>query len=123
MILKQLLLVFIGGGIGACLRFLLTLGITNPSVTFPWATFITNLLGCLLIGILSGCLIRIQLFKSDLSLVLLTGFCGGFTTFSTFSNESVMLWKENQMGTFILYNLGSVSLGILLVGFGYYLSK
>ena len=123
MLFKQVLLVFIGGGVGACLRFLLTIILPNSSNTFPWATFVANMLGCLLIGLISGWLIKSQLIRSDLSLLLLTGFCGGFTTFSTFSHESYTLFKTNQYTQLFLYNASSIFLGVLLVGIGYLMSK
>lgn len=123
MLIKQVLLVFIGGGVGACLRFLLTIILPNSSNTFPWATFVANMLGCLLIGLISGWLIKSQLIRSDLSLILLTGFCGGFTTFSTFSYESYTLFKTNQYTQLFLYNASSIFLGVLLVGIGYLMSK
>ena len=123
MLIKQVLLVFIGGGVGACLRFLLTIILPNSSNTFPWATFVANMLGCLLIGLISGWLIKSQLIRSDLSLLLLTGFCGGFTTFSTFSHESYTLFKTNQYTQLFLYNASSIFLGVLLVGIGYLMSK
>ena len=123
MLIKQVLFVFIGGGVGACLRFLLTIILPNSSYTFPWATFIANMLGCLLIGLISGWLIKSELIRSGLSLLLLTGFCGGFTTFSTFSHESYTLFKTNQYTQLFLYNASSIFFGVLLVGIGYLMSK
>ena len=123
MLIKQVLFVFIGGGVGACLRFLLTIILPNSSYTFPWATFIANMLGCLLIGLISGWLIKSELIRSDLSFLLLTGFCGGFTTFSTFSHESYTLFKTNQYTQLFLYNASSIFFGVLLVGIGYLMSK
>lgn len=123
MIGKHLLLIFVGGGIGACLRYALTVAIPSSQSTFPWATFIANLVGCFLIGAISGWLLKSQLYRSDLTLLLITGFCGGFTTFSTFSHESLGLLKSDQIGLLILYSASSLIFGIILVGIGYFLIK
>jgi CrcB protein len=120
---KQLLWVFLGGGLGASLRFVFFKMLPSSTTHFPWATFTANMLGCFLIGLLSGWLLKNDLLKSETSLFLLTGFCGGLTTFSTLSNESLLLLRQNQLMGLLIYNLSSFGFGILLVASGYFLVK
>ena len=114
------LLVFFGGGIGSLLRY----GISNLfpySSGFPWATFISNILACLLMGFIINWIDRTFSSTFDvnnLKWLLLTGICGGFSTFSTFSNESLQLIKQNQWALAITYILTSVILGILSLTVG-----
>ena len=114
------LLVFFGGGIGSLLRF----GISNLfpySSGFPWATFISNILACLLMGFIINWIDRTFSSTFDvnnLKWLLLTGICGGFSTFSTFSNESLQLIKQQQWALAITYILTSVILGILSLTVG-----
>lgn len=124
--LKEYLLVAFGGAAGSMLRYavarmVLAYQISNPG--FPLATFGVNILGCLLIGLLGGIL---QQYVPQLSpgyhLLLITGFCGGFTTFSTFSNETIMLLENGQYFVAGSYVLLSVLLGLLAVWLGYSLS-
>ncbi len=114
------LLVFFGGGIGSLLRY----GISNLfpySSGFPWATFISNILACLLMGFIINWIDRTFSSTFDvnnLKWLLLTGICGGFSTFSTFSNESLQLIKQQQWALAITYILTSVILGILSLTVG-----
>jgi fluoride exporter len=114
------ILVFFGGGIGSLLRY----GISNLfpySSGFPWATFISNILACLLMGFIINWIDRTFSSTFDvnnLKWLLLTGICGGFSTFSTFSNESLQLIKQQQWALAITYILTSVILGILSLTVG-----
>ena len=90
---------------------------------FPWATFAVNLLGCLIIGLLWGIFSRFSNTSQHLVLFLTVGFCGGFTTFSTFSKESIMLLQSGHYFMLALYVLGSVLIGLGLVAAGYFLTK
>lgn len=95
--MKPFLLVALGGGAGAVCRYALTL--LPISGRFPFATLIANALGALIIGFLAGCAIRMDSFPANLNLLLKTGFCGGFTTFSTFSLETITLWQQHRFWT------------------------
>ena len=86
---------------------------------FPWGTFTVNILGCLLIGILVGIETRTQIMTDPWKWLAITGFCGGFTTFSTYSIEGLGLLQEQQYATFFSYAIGSVVLGILATYLGF----
>jgi CrcB protein len=120
---SEYLLIFIGGGLGSILRFGLGKWITVsfPSL-FPWGTWWVNFLGSLLIGIIITYTTKhphLQHYK----LFLATGFCGGFTTFSTFSYENWSLWTKGDYFTSFIYTSSSVFLGIMAAMFGAYLLK
>lgn len=109
--ITNLFLVFLGGGIGSVLRF----GISwwMPDATgFPWATFWTNLLSCVLIGILLGIL---PMISESSRLLLITGFCGGLSTFSTFSKETMQLMQRGEWLIAGTYVLASVVVGLIAV--------
>ena len=121
--MKSLLYIFIGGGTGSVLRYLLTIAIQRQTGTaFPWGTFAVNLLGCILIGVFYTLTARIHI-TNELRLLLTIGLCGGFTTFSTFSNESLQLLKSGFYPTFFAYVIGSVVLGIIGVMLGVWMSE
>ena len=112
--LRNILLVAIGGAIGSVCRYLLS-GMNVAS--WPWGTFIVNILGSLLIGFLLG-LVSKGIVSPDMKLLLVTGFCGGFTTFSTFANESFGMMKAGDALQMALYVGASVVIGILAVWAG-----
>lgn len=112
--IKDLLLVGLGGGIGSIARYLCQRWVhTVYPHPFPAGTFAVNLIGCFLIGVFWG--ITFKSFENNQSwkLFLMTGFCGGFTTFSAFTLESIGLIKEHKPGLFLLYIGASVVLGLL----------
>lgn len=114
--MKNILLVFIGGGIGSVLRHLISISMESFEATsFPIATFITNIAGCFVIGLVLG---KVNL-KEKMNLLLATGFCGGFTTFSTFAKESLFLLAQDQLSWAIIYIFASIIIGTLLVWIGY----
>ena len=112
--LRNILLVAIGGAIGSVCRYLLS-GINVAS--WPWGTFAVNILGSLFIGLLVG-LVSKGIVSPEIKLLLVTGFCGGFTTFSTFANESFSMMKAGDALQMALYLATSVVIGILAVWLG-----
>ena len=122
--MRTILLIAIGGGLGSVFRYLTTLAINRYSqLFFPYATFTANILGCFLIGLILGLLEKNNVTSSDLKFFLVTGFCGGYTTFSTFSNENVSLMQANQMGTAFLYIALSVIVGLAATWSGLMVSR
>ena len=119
--MKQALIVGLGGAIGSIARWALGGAILHrlPHLKFPLGTFAVNILGCLLIGIIAGLAERRGVFSSDARLFLMTGLCGGFTTFSAFANENVFLLRRGESVTALLYIGGSVIAGLLAVWAGF----
>lgn len=121
--IKSLILVALGGGLGSVIRFITNLIISkNMPGKLHFATLTVNILGCLLIGFLIGYLNK-QSESENLKLLLVTGFCGGFTTFSTFGLENYSFIQSGNLTTSLLYMAFSIIVGILFVGFGIYLAK
>lgn len=112
---SNLLLVGVGGFLGSALRFLISVMINRQvSTHFPFGTFTVNIVGSLLIGILYGLWAR-EFVDDSTSRIWISGFCGGFTTFSTFSYDSLTLINHGQYLTFIIYASASVILGLAAV--------
>ncbi len=124
MLWKSILLVAIGGAVGSVCRFLCQKYSSEVYPhAFPLGTFIVNISGCLLIGLLFGAMEKGSLLNPEWRLLLVTGFCGGFTTFSSFAAENIQLLKSGQVLLFALYTAGSVVLGILATWCGIALVK
>ena len=117
------LLVFFGGGLGSGLRYLVASAMNQYSKVLPFGTFTVNMIGCLLIGIILGYAQKENTLTSNQTLLLATGFCGGFTTFSAFTNENLELIKNGEIFNFSVYTIGSVLIGILAVCIGFYLTN
>ena len=121
--MKQLLLVFLGGGFGSALRFLVGKYMNSTQTGIPWGTFAANILGSLLIGIILGLAAKNNTLSQNQTLLLGTGFCGGFTTFSTFAYENHVFLKSGDFASFAFYTIGSFVVGFLAVFLGMYLIK
>lgn len=121
--LKTILLVGIGGASGSILRYLSNIFVARHFFhIFPLATLLVNVIGCLLIGLLAGLFEKHQISNRDLQYLFITGFCGGYTTFSAFSIESVQLIQTNTIMA-LVYIISSILLGLAAVWLGLYSVK
>jgi len=121
--IKYILIVGLGGGVGSTFRYLVSLAMGKNSSGFPYSTLIVNVLGCLIIGILVGISEKHQYFLQNFKLLLITGFCGGFTTFSTFTLENIKLLESGKFLLMTLYASLSILLGLIFTFIGIYVSK
>ena len=121
--MKSALLVFLGGGFGSVLRFIIGKWLNNSENGIPYGTFLVNILGSLLIGIILGLASKNNNLSESQILLLATGFCGGFTTFSTFAYENQVFLKSGDFTSFALYTVLSFVIGFLAVFGGIYLMK
>ena len=121
--MKQLLLVFLGGGFGSVLRYLIGKYLNSPESGIPYGTFAANILGSLFIGIILGLVAKNDALSQNQTLLLATGFCGGFTTFSTFAYENHVFLKNGDFITFAFYTIASFVVAFLAVFAGMYLVK
>jgi crcB protein len=118
--MTNLLLVGGGGFIGAIARYALGGGVAHfaAQAKFPFSTFLVNLTGCFIIGILAGLSAKHELFSQEAKLFLFTGLLGGFTTFSAFGLETVVLLRRGESLIAAAYVGSSVMLGIAAVWLG-----
>ena len=122
--IKQILLVGLGGATGSILRYLTTM-LTEKYYThpFPLATLIINILGCFIIGLLMVFFEQHAPASSHLKFLLITGFCGGYTTFSVFASENIVLLQHNNYTSALLYIASSVCIGLAAVWLGLICTK
>ena len=124
MVWKQVLWVALGGSLGSAFRFLGQKWVASfITHQFPYGTLFVNIAGCFLIGIFYGISVRHQFFTPDLRLLLMSGFCGGFTTFSAFTLESMGLLSEQKWILFLLYLAASVGFGLVATFSGYFIAR
>ena len=108
---------------GSVLRYLVGTQLNSTENQLYFGTFLVNIPGCLLLGIIVGISLKHTWLSNETALMLGVGFCGGFTTFSTFSLEMLTLLREGHLGMFLLYTLGSLLVGMLLVLLGLWLAR
>ncbi len=122
--IRSIMVVGFGGFLGTVARFLISRYFqVNLTSVFPWSTFVVNIVGCLLIGIIYGISEKSEFFSPEIRLFLTVGICGGFTTFSTFANDSFMLVREQEWFRFALYTSLSIFLGLIAVYAGRFIIK
>ena len=117
------LLVFIGGGLGSLLRYAIGLIIRPMSQQFPYATLIANAIGCLLLGLILGFLSTRSSVSNTQNILLAVSFCGGLTTFSTFTLENMRFIEQGQLSNFFIYTIGSFIMGIVCIYLGMLLHR
>lgn len=114
--IKMMLIAGAGGFVGTCCRYLVTRWCAMMfSGTWPLGTFLVNIVGCFVFGVLLGLFEKTQTVSTTESLLLVTGFCGGFTTFSAFAGEVCLLGDKGQFVTSLVYLLASVAIGVVMV--------
>ena len=122
--IKSLLIVGIGSFFGGALRYYLSfLMKTVCNQDFPWGTLLVNLIGCFLFGVVFAIFNRASSPTNTWCLLLTTGVCGGFTTFSAFAHESVQMLQNGNFLEFASYIVISIILGLLLIALGYWIVK
>jgi len=122
--MKQLFIVGIGGFIGSIARFLVQkLNLHWHFLSIPLGTLTVNVLGSLIIGIIIGISAKSEIIPPNVRLFLMVGFCGGFTTFSSFTGENLALMQNGQLASALLYTGFSIFFGFLAVYLGYVTSN
>jgi len=122
--LKQILLVAIGGAIGSVARFKMSGWVLHatPNWRFPASTLAVNVVGCLIAGLLAGLAVKQDVFTPEARVFLFTGLLGGFTTFSAFGLETLLLLKRGEPGVAIANVVVSTVVGLLVAWLGYELT-
>ena len=121
--MKNFLLVFIGGGFGSGLRYIIGRYLNSSLGSFSVGTFTVNIIGSLLIGLILGYAAKENSLNQNQVLLLATGFCGGFTTFSAFAHENFQLLKTGDIMQFSIYTISSIVVGLIAVFIGIYIAK
>ena len=121
--MTRILLVFIGGGLGSALRYLIGLLLNRNDFLTPYGTFFVNVTGSFLIGLLAGYNLRHLHLSHEYQALLIAGFLGGFTTFSSFAFENLVMIQNGKFLLFLAYFFTTLIVGLFAVALGYYLSK
>ena len=122
--LKSILIVGLGSFFGGGLRYYISTVMKNAcGQGFPWGTLAVNVVGCFVFGVLFALFAKNGSLNSPLCLLLTTGVCGGFTTFSTFAHESVQMLQNGNIAAFVGYVAASLVAGFLFAAFGYWLAR
>lgn len=122
----QLLLVFISGGFGACLRHIISLALNPTGLWMGFATWVINSSGCLLMGLFAGMVVASSWSNETRiawTMLLMTGFCGGYSTFSAFTLDCVKYFEEGHLGIWIIFALATIFVGLFACAFGYWAGK
>lgn len=122
---QKLVVVFMGGGLGAVLRWQLAVAVFHRTEEwrFPLPTFVVNMVGCLVAGVLAGLVVKLDQFGANTRLFLFTGLLGGFTTFSAFGIETVYLLRRHEYNVAAGYILLSVVCGVLGLWLAFWLTQ
>ena len=122
--IKSLLFVGIGSFIGGVLRYSISTFVKGAAGNaFPWGTLAVNLLGCFLFGVVYALFAKYSTHSSIVYLLLTTGVLGGFTTFSTFAHESMLMLQNGNYGSFLGYVAASLVAGLVFMALGYWIVK
>jgi CrcB protein len=118
---KSILLVAFGGAIGSVARFKLSGWVLQQATSwrFPLGTFLVNVIGCFIAGVLAGMAVKQDVFTPEARVFLFTGLLGGFTTFSAFGLETLLLLKRGEAGVAIANAVLSVAVGLIVAWLGY----
>ncbi|MET0534501.1 MAG: fluoride efflux transporter CrcB [Steroidobacter sp.] len=122
--MKSILLVALGGAVGSVARFKLSGWVLqqSPDWRFPAGTFVVNVIGCFIAGLLAGLAVKQDVFTPEARVFLVAGLLGGFTTFSAFGLETLLLLKRGQAGIAVANIVASVAIGLLVAWLGYGIS-
>jgi len=119
----KLVWIFIGGGTGSIMRYLLGVWLNRAEFLMPYGTFTANVAGSFLIGLIAGWMMMRNMLHSPWAYLLVIGFLGGFTTFSSFTFEGLTFIRQNNWELFFAYFFSTLILGMFAVAFGFYVSR
>ncbi len=121
--MTRILLVFIGGGLGSIIRYMIGLLLNRNDFLTPFGTFFVNVVGSFIIGLLAGYNLRTLNLNHEYQALLIAGFLGGFTTFSSFAFENLVMLQNEKYLLFFSYFFTTLIVGLFAVALGYYMSK